>query len=415
MNIVERKLGEVRPYEKNPRRNDDAVQYVAESIRQFGFKVPLVIDNDGVIVAGHTRWKAAKKLGLKTVPCIIADDLTDEQVKAFRLADNKVAEKAEWDFDLLAEELEELFDFDMAVYGFGEENATQDDWFSRQDRFDNNTENESDEYNEFLDKFEQKKTTDDCYTPDVVYNAVAEWVAQEYGVTMEHYVRPFFPGGDYQNHHYPEKCVVVDNPPFSILAGIIRFYCDKGIKFFLFAPGLTIFTAPDQRITYIPLNCSVTYANGAVVSTSFITNLEKDRIRSAPELYSRLKEANDEVLKGMRKELKKHDYPDEVITASSVARYSKYGVDFRVPDNECVKISALDEQKETGDAIFGGAYLVSERLAAERAAAERAAAERAAAERAAANKWTLSAREQEIVRTLGRNTHGNAEATETAI
>lgn len=126
MNIVERKLGEVRPYEKNPRRNDDAVQYVAESIRQFGFKVPLVIDNDGVIVAGHTRWKAAKKLGLKTVPCIIADDLTDEQVKAFRLADNKVAEKAEWDFDLLAGELDELIDFDMSVFGFEEETMEEE-------------------------------------------------------------------------------------------------------------------------------------------------------------------------------------------------------------------------------------------------------------------------------------------------
>ena len=127
MNIVERKLGEVRPYEKNPRRNDDAVQYVAESIRQFGFKVPLVIDNDGVIVAGHTRWKAAKKLGLKTVPCIVADDLTDEQVKAFRLADNKVAEKAEWDFDLLSSEFDDLFDFDMGAFGFGDEEEDTDD------------------------------------------------------------------------------------------------------------------------------------------------------------------------------------------------------------------------------------------------------------------------------------------------
>lgn len=121
MNIVERKLGEVRPYEKNPRRNDDAVQYVAESIKQFGFKVPLVIDHEGVIVAGHTRWKAAKKLGLKTVPCIIADDLTEEQVKAFRLADNKVAEQAEWDFDLLADELEQLVDIDMTAFGFEDE------------------------------------------------------------------------------------------------------------------------------------------------------------------------------------------------------------------------------------------------------------------------------------------------------
>ena len=118
MIISEKKLGDIRPYEKNPRKNDTAVQYVAESIKQFGFKVPIVIDSDGVIVAGHTRWKAAKKLGLETVPCVVADDLTDEQIKAFRLADNKVAEKAEWDFDLLSEELDELFDFDMAVLGF---------------------------------------------------------------------------------------------------------------------------------------------------------------------------------------------------------------------------------------------------------------------------------------------------------
>ena len=118
MNIVERKLGEVRPYEKNPRQNDDAVQYVAESIRQFGFKVPIVIDNDGVIIAGHTRWKAAKKLKLETVPCIVAEDLSEEQVKAFRLADNKVAEMAEWDFDLLNEELDNILNIDMTDFGF---------------------------------------------------------------------------------------------------------------------------------------------------------------------------------------------------------------------------------------------------------------------------------------------------------
>lgn len=120
MNIKNLCLAEIKPYEKNPRKNDGAVKYVAESIKQFGFKVPIVIDNDGVIVAGHTRWKAAKKLGLETVPCIVADDLTEEQIKAFRLADNKVAEKAEWDFDLLAGEMDELFDFDMTIFGFEE-------------------------------------------------------------------------------------------------------------------------------------------------------------------------------------------------------------------------------------------------------------------------------------------------------
>ena len=120
MDITTLKISELKPYEKNPRKNDDAVQYVAESIKQFGFKVPIVIDKDNVIIAGHTRYKAAKKLGLKEVPCVVADDLSEEQVKAFRLADNKVAEKAEWDFELLTEELEDCinFDFDMALFGF---------------------------------------------------------------------------------------------------------------------------------------------------------------------------------------------------------------------------------------------------------------------------------------------------------
>ena len=117
MNIVEKRLDEIRPYENNPRRNDEAVQYVAESIRQFGWKQPIVIDRDGVIIVGHTRYKAAQSLGLETVPCMIADDLTPEQVKAYRLADNKVGEIAGWDFDVLEKELDAL-DLDMTWFGF---------------------------------------------------------------------------------------------------------------------------------------------------------------------------------------------------------------------------------------------------------------------------------------------------------
>ena len=120
MKIIDKKLSELTPYANNPRLNDGAVDAVAASIKAFGFKVPLVVTADGVIVAGHTRWKAAKKLGLKTVPCIVADDLTPEQIKAFRLADNKVGELAEWDFEKLDLELEEL-DFDMTPFGFDDE------------------------------------------------------------------------------------------------------------------------------------------------------------------------------------------------------------------------------------------------------------------------------------------------------
>lgn len=127
MEIVYRGIGEIRPYENNPRKNDGAVDAVAASIREFGWKVPVVIDKDGVIVAGHTRYKAAQKLGIDKIPCIVADDLTEEQVRAYRLADNKVGELAEWDFDALSDELAQL-DFsgiDMSDFGF--EGMEQDD------------------------------------------------------------------------------------------------------------------------------------------------------------------------------------------------------------------------------------------------------------------------------------------------
>lgn len=119
MEIINIDINGLKPYEKNPRKNDNAVEYVEKSIREFGFKVPIIIDKNNEIVAGHTRYKAAEKIGLKTVPCIIADDLSDEQIKAFRLADNKVAEYSDWDFDLLNQELDGIFDIDMGDFGFG--------------------------------------------------------------------------------------------------------------------------------------------------------------------------------------------------------------------------------------------------------------------------------------------------------
>ena len=120
METITKKVSELIPYVNNPRNNDDAVDAVASSIKNFGFKVPIVVDSNNEIINGHTRLKAAKKLGLETVPIIVADDLTSEQIKAFRLADNKVGEIATWDEDALAIELEELknLDFDMSEFEF---------------------------------------------------------------------------------------------------------------------------------------------------------------------------------------------------------------------------------------------------------------------------------------------------------
>ena len=135
MNIVEKKISEIKPYEKNPRRNEKAIDLVANSIKEFGFKQPIVIDDNNVIVCGHTRFQAPKKLGLKEVPCVVADDLSDEQIKAYRLADNKVAEASEWDFDLLSDELDEIIGIDMEDFGFldvdlseDEEDVSEDDY-----------------------------------------------------------------------------------------------------------------------------------------------------------------------------------------------------------------------------------------------------------------------------------------------
>lgn len=136
MNIRDIRTCDLKPYENSPRLNEDAVDLVAASIEEFGFKQPIVVDKDLIIIAGHTRWKAAQKLGLETVPCIQADDLTPAQVKAYRLADNKVAEAAQWDPDALQFELEELdnMDFDMEPFGF--ETETFSEQIAEDDHFE---------------------------------------------------------------------------------------------------------------------------------------------------------------------------------------------------------------------------------------------------------------------------------------
>lgn len=116
--IIQKDVADIIPYDNNPRKNDKAVETLANSIREFGFRQPIIVDEHNVIICGHTRLKAAKKLGLKKVPCVVATGLTPKQVKAYRLADNKTAEKAEWDMDLLDKELAGLDDINMSDFGF---------------------------------------------------------------------------------------------------------------------------------------------------------------------------------------------------------------------------------------------------------------------------------------------------------
>lgn len=149
MKVEAKSIDEIKPYENNPRDNDDAVDAVANSIKEFGWQQPIVVDNDGVIIAGHTRYKAAQKLGLKTVPVVVAKDLTEEQVKAYRLADNKSGELADWDMDLLNDELDQIRNIDMSDFGFDE---LDDDQIDTEPKVDDNEELSLDDFGD--DKFE---------------------------------------------------------------------------------------------------------------------------------------------------------------------------------------------------------------------------------------------------------------------
>lgn len=125
MKVVYMAVSELVPYENNPRNNEKAVEAVANSIREFGFKNPIIVDRQKVIVSGHTRRLAALKLGLDQVPVVYADDLTEDQIKAFRLADNRVAEMAAWDEDLLKEEMAKAIDFEFGDYGFDQKDLDE--------------------------------------------------------------------------------------------------------------------------------------------------------------------------------------------------------------------------------------------------------------------------------------------------
>jgi len=258
---------------------------------------------------------------------------------------------------------------------------------------------ESPEYAAFVEKFKPKKTTDDCYTPGPIYDVVADWVANRYGIARACFVRPFWPGGDYEREEYPEGCVVVDNPPFSILSSICHFYITHGVRFFLFAPSMTCLGASGRahvlETNHILCDANITYENGAVVRTGFVTNLDTDGtvLESCPDLGDALNAKSDELRKATTAQLPKYKYPDNVITAAKVQWFAAHHTPYKVNRSDCCHIASLDAMGSKS--IFGGGLLLSER-----AAAERAAAERAAAERAAAHEWELSPREREIIRMI---------------
>ena len=282
-------------------------------------------------------------------------------------------------------------------------------------------------YEEFVEKFQPKRTTDDCYTPPLVYDAVADWVAAEYRLDRRTFVRPFWPGGDFEHYNYPADCVVVDNPPFSIISRIVRHYLNTGVRFFLFSPTLTLFSGHERQACYIPCGVQITYENGAVVNTSFVTSLDEYQLRTAPTLYRAVRMANDENRRKKVNTPPSYRFPPHVLTAAAAYQFSKNGIDFRIKPDECVFIRTLDAmRKAKKSGIFGSALLLSERAAAERETITRnvnfsggggklngiyqrgkgtswQAWEWTETPRNVAEVWPLSPRERDIVAGLGAN------------
>ena len=244
------------------------------------------------------------------------------------------------------------------------------------------------DYDAFVEKFKPKKTTDDCYTPPLVYDAVLTWARKYFDIADCPVVRPFYPGGDFEHYDYPDGCVVIDNPPFSIFAKICDYYVAHGIPFLLFAPAMTSIR---KNCTYIGVSCSVIYENGANVNTAFVTNMMGDLIcTTAPELYRMVKEANDKNQKQAKKQLPKLAFPNCVLRASTLHTMSRAGILFQVGKDEGVVTGNPVTRDSFGNSILLSEKLAAEKLAAEKLAAERLTAEKLAAEKLAAEKLTLT-------------------------
>lgn len=238
------------------------------------------------------------------------------------------------------------------------------------------------DYDGFCEKFEPKKTTDDCYTPQDVYEAVKGWAFKRYGLADDTTIaRPFWPGGNYESHDYPAGCVVLDNPPFSILGKIVKFYLQREIRFFLFAPALTLFSSLcNAGVNAVVCGANIIYKNKAKIPTSFLTDMGENRFETAPDLYKEIMEVQKET----SGTVSKYNFPDCVVTAAGLHTSVAKGVRMSVPKGECVFIRKLDGMRRN---LFGGGLLLSVK----------------AVKAVKAETIQLSDREMEIQRMIGAN------------
>ena len=404
-------------------------QLMERSFKELGAGRSILLDKNGNIIAGNKSQQAAIAAGIKKVRVIETNgdelvavkrmDVDIDSAEGRRMAylDNLTTQvNLEWDQTELEAVQADVDGFDIADFGFDVEDLPQvtfptDDETEEQvierkrKEFEEKMaagelDEDDPEYQEFVKKFEAKRTTDDCYTPDVVYDAVAEWVASEYNVSRANFVRPFYPGGDYQKERYKQTDIVVDNPPFSILASIIDWYNEHGIRYFLFGPQLTLLGTAAGRCACLAVGVQIIYANGADVNTSFVTNMEdKDIVAKADaRLYKMVDDANLSQFEGEKKRMPRYTWPKEVIMSPFLHKCSRYGIDFTLKKHQVQLIDRLEQQRELGKVIYGKGYLVNDDVLHQREIAEKEIAEKEDA-----YVWELSQREHEIIARLNQS------------
>ena len=403
-------------------------EMIEKSFRELGAGRSILLDKNNRIIAGNKSQQAAIATGITKVRIVDTDgdeivavrrrdvDLDSKVGRELAFADNATQQVSlAWDETELQAVQADVEGFDIADFGFdiedlpqvtfptGDETEEQAIERKRKEFEEKMAAGELDEndpeYQEFVKKFQAKRTTDDCYTPDVVYDAVAEWVASEYNVSRANFVRPFYPGGDYQKERYKPTDIVVDNPPFSILASIIDWYNERGIRYFLFGPQLTLMGTAAGRCTCLAVGVQITYANGAEVNTSFVTNMDdKDIVaRADARLYKNVDAANLSQFEGEKKRMPRYTWPKEVIMSPFLHRCAQYGIDFVLKKDEVHLIEELEMQREFGKQIFGKGYLVSNAVLNRRLQAEAIIEQKEDA-----YVWKLSDSEREIIEGLNK-------------
>ena len=361
LRLLKRNDGQLEWLRRNPRQwTKEDVERTARSIAEdpdFLEDRPLLVVPDGdaafIVFAGNLRREGCIKAKVSEAPCVIYHpDTDDDRATILRRAMKDNGSYGSWDFDTLANEWDDLPLQEWGVPAWD----PYADARKQMDKGGLTTEGRegAEGYDDFVDKFKEKLTTDDCYTPPDVYDVVLKFVDEKVApLKGRKVVRPFFPGGNYEDLvQYPQGCVVIDNPPFSCLSKILRYYAEHDIQFFLFGPHLTLFSAPDIKpLTYLPVCAPVTYENGAVVSTGFITNMKPglkiwipEGLRHAIREVQRNTDPIDEYL-----------IPPCVITSSRLGTIAGVrGCELRITSDECAYIKNLDAMEAAGKGLYGG-------------------------------------------------------------